>query len=367
MINLDVNLVVWAEHKEKAKYLASMISRGKIVRIPEVYQLEVQIPPSGDQSEYLLSIKCFYCWARSYLLNTPENLTDILILNIEGTDTKYLEEAINFADFRRSVPIKYMVSNEDISDIAIKLDCEFAYEDHVKEASFIQKIIDETKDIDFTLRKVFNRIDTDGNGFINYKELKNKSKELAYKMTEEESKEIVYTLSKDGNIRYEDFKKWWIMGKQDFIYFRRLVDYELNFNNLLQVTSPFLKKLKIEMERVSSKYLEHESKITIVSREENQYSEFYQDFIFYPATILSAKLVTGMEVESLLESLPRYIKSDPLTFGIELCLISSEFGAHVIALLKEIKDNLKESEFYKEILKLGFTVNFRHVYKTIYI
>lgn len=66
------------------------------------------------------------------------------------------------------------------------------------------------------MKKVFGSFDKDNSGFIDINELKDVSKELGKPMDSSELEECMKDLdmNKDEKISYEEFKKWWLSGRQ---------------------------------------------------------------------------------------------------------------------------------------------------------
>ena len=66
------------------------------------------------------------------------------------------------------------------------------------------------------IRKVFSGFDKNNNGFINITELAEVAKELGRPLDAAEIEECLQDLdtNKDDQISYDEFRKWWLSGRQ---------------------------------------------------------------------------------------------------------------------------------------------------------
>ena len=66
------------------------------------------------------------------------------------------------------------------------------------------------------LKEVYRKIDADGSGYIDVKELGQAGKEMGHEQSAEELKEemAIIDANGDGRITFEEFKGWWKKGRQ---------------------------------------------------------------------------------------------------------------------------------------------------------
>lgn len=80
------------------------------------------------------------------------------------------------------------------------------------------------------MSKIFKAFDKDGSGYIDINELKVVSKELGKELDQAELEECMKDLdiNKDNNISYDEFRKWWLSGRQGLSpWMRRLLSLKL--------------------------------------------------------------------------------------------------------------------------------------------
>lgn len=88
----------------------------------------------------------------------------------------------------------------------------------------------ELQKLEEVMKKVFSSFDKDNSGYLDVKELKNVSKELGREMDEAELEECIKDLdqNKDNKITYDEFRKWWLSGRQGLSpWMRRLLAFKL--------------------------------------------------------------------------------------------------------------------------------------------
>lgn len=86
------------------------------------------------------------------------------------------------------------------------------------------------------MNKIFHSFDKDNSGFIDINELKQVSKELGREMDQSELEECMKDLdiNKDNKISYDEFKKWWLSGRQGLSnWMRRLLAFKLKSGKLV--------------------------------------------------------------------------------------------------------------------------------------
>ena len=97
-------------------------------------------------------------------------------------------------------------------------------------------------EIEGVMLKCFSAFDKDGNGHIDFSELREVSKELGRELDPAELDECMKDLdiNKDGHITYEEFSKWWLSGRQGLSpWMRRLLASKITALRLVdQLSAP---------------------------------------------------------------------------------------------------------------------------------
>ena len=94
------------------------------------------------------------------------------------------------------------------------------------------------------MKKVFSSFDKDNSGYLDVKELQMVSKELGCEMDDAEIEECIKDLdqNKDNKITYNEFRKWWLSGRQGLSpWMRRLLAFKLRTIQFMDSISPTLK------------------------------------------------------------------------------------------------------------------------------
>ena len=97
--------------------------------------------------------------------------------------------------------------------------------------------------------KVFKSFDKNNSGTIDFNELKEVSKELGKEMDQAELEECMKDLdiNKDNQISYEEFRKWWLSGRQGLSpWMRRLLSFKVQTLKLFDQIGEPLKEVIME-------------------------------------------------------------------------------------------------------------------------
>ncbi len=112
------------------------------------------------------------------------------------------------------------------------------------------------------MQKVFAEFDKDKSGFIDMNELNLVAKELGRPMDADELEECLKDLdmNKDGKISYDEFKKWWLSGRQGLSPFmRRLLGFKLKtvkfFGNIQSTLQEVIEESKTEQAEINNNHL----------------------------------------------------------------------------------------------------------------
>ena len=190
-----INIILVAESAEQARTLALNIVSG----------YEVDGVFSSETSDSILK---GYIRAPDNEHNnkSPLGVTDVLV----GQCSSYSENASYVKDYiriRTGIPNKILFTDSlnDDERNALKVDVHLL--DKTNDSSIRELNISTTVELERTLREAFNTFDTNKNGFIEAKEIVEVSKVLDHEINEQEALRIVQTLSKDGKVDFEGFKK----------------------------------------------------------------------------------------------------------------------------------------------------------------
>jgi hypothetical protein len=341
----SINIVVWAETRDKAAELAAIFTSGS-------ENNEEWSGVSGNSE-----LKAYIRYPAGFVLSSPKNNTDVLIVQISGKESSFLEEARNYINQRKAIPFKYVASSEDLSDWAKEQGAEFFLESEVSSDSNRQKIVKSVVDLEESLRKAFDGLDLNKNGFITADELVQASSSLGHQLNAEESKIIANTLSTDGNISFAKFKSWWIMGRGDFNTFRRVVQVEMKVGGLIKKSSELFNQSVAELKNQSTSgndnYL---GKINIGPVED-----------FESGIGFNMDIAAGKDCEEILSSLPDFFKTSPLSYGIEIKTQNEEASANLKQTLEQLNEMFAGMPQIDQVKSAGVNWNFRAVGSSLFI
>jgi len=229
--------------------------------------------------------------------------------------------------------------------------------------TLLNKLVNSAKNLEETLRNVFNKIDSNNNGFVEKNEIANLSKELGHELSQSECDEISHVLAgDDGKITYEKFKSWWITGRTNFPEFRKLVEIEMSVGKLLkQGSSQFNSYFeKIQKEIAESSQVgdcQYKARVAIGPQEE-----------FSNGVGLSVHVAVGNEFQSIASTLPDYITHSPICYSIEIGIKDPEQGPMIVAKLSELKEMFGEMiPPLKQAIQMGLEIHFRNVANSIFV
>jgi hypothetical protein len=342
--NLPINIVVWAENREAAAQLAAIVTNGT----------ESNDTFNGTVNER--NVVAYIRYPSGYLTASPQSFTDVLIVAVSGNESCYLESAYSYLNARKAIPFKFVVSSEDVSSWASKNEAEYISQADFSSEESRLKIVRSVTDLDQTLRKTFDSLDLNKNGFISAEELVKASSSLGHELNQDEAKNIANSLSTDGNISFTGFKSWWIRGKGDFNMFRRIVQMEIKLGGFIKQSSQIFNDYVEKINSQDNSEPSYVLKINIGPTEE-----------FESGVGINWDLAGGKDFESVVSSLPDYFKSSPFTYALELHLNDEETGALVKQTLDTFKAMANMIPQAQQALDMGLQINIRHVGTSVFI
>lgn len=340
----NLNFIIWSDSKEDAISIASLVT-GQQDLNPEGASF------SGVQQG--VNVHTFLRGTKVGKAANPINgVADCLIVYISGEN----ETASDYINERKNIPLKVVVSSSDISAWASQREAQY---ESKADDTLIQKLIKSCIENDLVLKKSFDIIDINGDGFISKDELLSVSKALGHELSNEEANDIGKVIAKEGKISYDKFKNWWFCGRTDFKKFRNIVELEISMHNMVQgknsVIEGYLDKLNKDITTQQESFVK--SIITIKPKTD-----------FENGVSLSTQIAYGADGKNIIEALPDYHSSNPVTLSIELTIDDAEQGATVIETLNGAKDMVFSMiPGIEEKLSIGVGIKFRHVGTSVFI
>jgi len=181
-------------------------------------------------------IKRVYPGAKRY----PRTLDAVVVFFTDASEANLCEDVIKrYAE----APIKVFLGSSEHA-FAKKYKAEsFKLADPKAAVAHMHKTYADLEDV---MRKVFQSLDKDGNGQIDVQELKQLSKELSGRaMDQAEIEECMIDLdvNKDNKITFDEFKRWWLSGKQGLSrWMRRFLAWKLKTIKFLDAISGGVKE-----------------------------------------------------------------------------------------------------------------------------
>lgn len=344
--NLPINVVVWAEDLKSATEIAASIINGS--QNKDIW--------TGIYKG--CTVKAFVRYPGGVVASSPEGFTDILLVSLSGSKSSFLNEAKSYINTRKGIPFIFITSSENLTDMAKEVGCEYMPISELGHDTTRGKFFESVKTLDATLKKAFDSLDLNHTGCITAEELVQASETLNHKINSEEAKSIAFSLSKDGQITFDKFKSWWLMGRGDFNTFRRLVQIEMNVGGFikkgLQVFNNYVDKL--QKEGIDSADISYTGNLNI-----SPVDEFESGIGF------NFDLAGGKDYEGIISVSPDYFKTSPITYGLEIHLKDQTSGAIIKQALEDLKVMLSNIPQVKQIFDLGLQVNVRHIGLSIFI
>ncbi len=294
MSNLNsINVIVWGYKEEQARNVLS--------------QLCCNCEANANfcnfkYNDYTINIFIRYHGMQNK--ESPKELTDILIL---AADDDSIGLAKEYLDKRRGIPFRFVVGGKFSDDDA-------QYIENFKESKDF--ILQTAVNHDIALKDVFNKIDTNKNGYLDRDEIIRAAKELNHSLLEGDANEIIAVMGEDSKISFDSFRHWWHLGRLDFSSFRSIVSLKLKLSsfvnsNVTQFVN-YLESINTINENSDCKNRVI-SKISILPTDE-KYRENHQ-------TSINLHCSLGDEYDVMKKNFPLYY-NEAATFGVEIPLKS---------------------------------------------
>jgi hypothetical protein len=345
-----INVVVFAETESESRELVGKILNNK-QEGADVWSAQIE---GVDVNGYVR-------WPGCISTYSPSGITDILLVHVSSAESENWETIKTYVDNRRGIPFKFLTSPVDLSENAKILEVEFLSSDDISSGNITEKLIKSALNLEQTLRSVFQKIDANNNGFLDESEILSAATEMGHPLNDEDAKEIAKSLSSDGKIYFENFKKWWVMGRTDFQSFRKIIEIELVVNNFIKKSS-----------NTFNSYLEKLQKegLDLSAQETGLFSRFNlkPSVDFHSASSINLHFTIGNEFNSIANSFPSYLRECPASFGIELRLKDESSGPLVIEVLKGLQELGSQMDpSFQKALSSGVYVNYRHVGPSVFV
>jgi len=342
-----INIVVWAEDIETASKLAADLT-GSQNSSNEIW--------SGHHEG--ADLKAYIRYADGQINASPVGVTDVLVVQLSGSISSNVDTAKNYIDLRKGIPLKFVTSEEDLTEWASQYDSTFINLSEISSSQIRSRLVTSVKNLDKTLRTAFEQLDLNHNGFITADELLQASASLGHQLNQDEANSIVNALSNDGNISYDAFKRWWIMGRGDFNTFRKIVHIEMSVGNFIkkgsQAFNNYLEKLGNEAHSTTESSFQGRVNISPVHDFENGIG-------------LSFDMSAGKDAENIYAYLPEYYRTSPVVYGLEIIVEEDSHAAMIVGVLDGLKSMASLVPQLAQVLEAGLKVNFRHIGRSVFI
>lgn len=244
---LEINIVLWAYELSKAADIAQ-----KFLNSPNTIKSNQNCFSLIDDK---YEINIYLRSPKALTTSAPKGITSILIIYLSEDclrpakikdlfSNQELSEAKEYFDARKKIPFKILTYESNLSLLQSSEDLLSNYFTEFKKINLTNLTNNSEKSLllsdaelfESTLLKVFKKFDVDNDDLISYADLINAAKELGQDLASDDAKMIVNSLDihNPGKIGFESFKKWWVLGRSDFLGFRRACKARLFLDDLLR-------------------------------------------------------------------------------------------------------------------------------------
>jgi hypothetical protein len=287
---------------------------------------------------------------------TFDGITHILL--IHGLKDTSFEGAKDYLESRKGIPFKYYIDSED-NGFAAKLNIPFlAASAWTDDQAAREKVLEEARHYEENILAAFLKFDLNKNGSISKEELVAVSKELGHELNEVEAGKIAHSLSKEGNISYKNFKKWWVMGKENHGAFRKMVELQIRLEDKLTKTSNVFNEYwkSVSGAQTSSGTGEYHGNVDIGPTVD-----------FEHGLGVAIKLSLGGDADEIVNASPSYFRTNPITVGIEIEADDESKASEVVATLNELQGMAEGVPQVSQALAAGVKYFVRQSGKSVFI
>jgi hypothetical protein len=336
-----INFVIFAESREAAASIANSLTGSA-----ESQAVWVGTSNGRTVKAY---VRCPGLLAEA----SPKGNTDVLIVKAPAdSDEAYITNVKSYINTRTGIPFKYIVSSQDLSQLASSVEASYINESQL--ASEFGSFISKVTDLESSLKTTFDSFDLNKNGFITSDELVEASAKLGHKLEKEEAKLIVSSLSNNGNIDFQMFKSWWVMGRGDCTMFRRIIEAQNVYGGLIKQGSEAFNEFLTK--NISDGKDNYEGRVNVGPKDD-----------FDSGIGFSVDLAAGKHFDEIFNAYPDYIKSSPFSFCLEIKLKNESTGILIKETFEGLKDSLSMIPKFDSLMMMGVTVDVRHVGLSVFI
>ena len=157
----------------------------------------------------------------------PRHFDAVVIYHNESNEVNFIKDEI---ERYKDAPIKAFVGSVAYEGAGDYHAVAFT---HGQGEALLNHLNTQNAQLEEVIRKAFTLFDKDNSGSIEINELQEVSKELGRPMDQAELEECIQDLdqNKDGKISYDEFRKWWLSGRQGLSpWMRRLLAFKIKTN-----------------------------------------------------------------------------------------------------------------------------------------
>ena len=350
---MTINTIVWAETSELSHEVA--------LKFTNATPNQSNVYSSSFEG---LTLNTYTRSPNTLPSSSPSGIANIVIVHLTSNELSVVLEAQKYLDSRKGIPIRVLTSEHPLLEEAQTLGCQYVnFNELTGEGR--KNILKEAKKFEETLLNCFCKFDINGNGLISVDELMKVSSELGHDLQADDAKMIADSLdeskSHSGNISFQGFKKWWVMGKSDFHSFRRLCKAEMSVNKLVKLTSThfnnYLHNLSQESKTVSQEELSQNLNFNIHSKQsfENGVGVFFE-------------VCSGNDARDVINSKPENVKNSPFSVSLRVAFASNDDALGVASMLNDlVKPMLSSIPQLEQYMSLGLELSFRNNQKFLIV
>lgn len=212
---------------------------------------------ADDKGTYRINDQGLYFQVIPRWLNHPSDLPhlpfiDAIILDVKS-EKEYNDLSTILQSYKNTHLIIILSDCDDLENESIQhLNAKILSKSQTSVPTIINYIASNTLNHNMTIRKIFNSIDTNKNGFLEKQELINFARDTGENVSSQEFNDAMKAIDKHdlGKICYEDFEIWWKMGGHTSTVFGKLIKLSRDSRNIL-ISDDQFQKLQTELDSAS--------------------------------------------------------------------------------------------------------------------